>query len=91
MNKFILVLVFALVACDMDIDAIMFQQFQKFIKKYRKKYNSINEFLARFEVFKRNTMAAFESNESYQTGITKFSDLTFQEFSKIYNFNYFLN
>ena len=28
MNKFILVLVFALVACDMDIDAIMFQQFQ---------------------------------------------------------------
>jgi C1A family cysteine protease len=34
-------------------------------------------------------MAAFEANESYQTGITKFSDLTYQEFAKIYlNLNY---
>ena len=56
MNKFILVLVFALVACNMDIDSIMFQQFQKFIKKYRKKYDSMNEFLARYEVFRRNVM-----------------------------------
>ena len=84
MNKFILVLVFALVACDMDIDAIMFQQFQKFIKKYHKRYASINEYLARFEVFKRNVMAAFTENASYQTGITKFSDLTQQEFAKTY-------
>ena len=90
MNKFILVLVFDLVACDMDIDAIMFQQFQKFIKKYRKKYNSINEFLARYEVFRRNVMETFqEENGSYRTGITKFSDLTHQEFAKIYlNLNY---
>ena len=91
MNKFILVLVFALVACDMDIDAIMFQQFQKFIKKYQKKYNSVNEFLARYEVFRRNVMETFkEENGSYRNGITKFSDLTHQEFAKIYlnlNFN----
>ena len=90
MNKFILVLVFALVACDMDIDAVMFQQFQKYIKKYNKKYNSINEFLARYEVFRRNVMEAFEEkNNSYRTGITKFSDMTYQEFAKIYlNLNY---
>ena len=90
MNKFILVLVFALVACDMDIDAVMFQQFQKFIKKYHKKYNSINEFLARYEVFRRNVMETFqEENNSYRTGITKFSDMTYQEFAKIYlNLNY---
>ena len=90
MNKFILVLVFALVACDMDIDAVMFQQFQKFIKKYHKKYNSINEFLARYEVFRRNVMETFqEENISYRTGITKFSDMTYQEFAKIYlNLNY---
>ena len=90
MNKFILVLVFALVACDMDIDAIMFQQFQKFIKKYQKKYNSINEFLARYEVFRRNVMETFkEENSSYRSGITKFSDLTHQEFAKTYlNLNY---
>ena len=34
MNKFILVLVLALVACDTELDSIIFQQFQKFIKKY---------------------------------------------------------
>ena len=90
MNKFILLLAIALVACEVDVDAIMFQQFQKFIKKYRKKYNSINEFLARYEVFRRNVMETFkEENSDYKTGITKFSDLTHQEFAKIYlNLNY---
>ena len=89
MNKFLLVFLFALVSSNLDVDTILFQQFQRFVKKYHKKYSSVNEFLARFEVFKRNTMAAFESNESYQTGITKFSDLTFQEFAKTYlNLNY---
>ena len=90
MNKFLIFLVFALVACETDIDIIMFQQFQKFIKKYRKKYNSMNEFIARYEVFRRNVMETFkEENGSYRTGITKFSDLTHQEFAKIYlNLNY---
>ena len=89
MNKFLFVFLFALVVSDMDVDTLLFQQFQRFVNKYHKKYKSVNEFLARFEVFKRNTMAAFESNESYQTGITKFSDLTYQEFAKIYlNLNY---
>ena len=89
MNKFLIVFVFALVASNADVDTIMFQQFQKFIKKYHKRYASINEYLARFEVFKRNVMAAFTENASYQTGITKFSDLTQQEFAKTYlNLNY---
>ena len=89
MNKFLIVFVFALVASNVDVDTIMFQQFQKFIKKYHKRYASINEYLARFEVFKRNVMAAFTENASYQTGITKFSDLTQQEFAKTYlNLNY---
>ena len=91
MNKFLLVLVLALVACESDLDALIFQQFQKFMKKYHKKYESINEFLARYEVFRRNVMKTFEVQESssYTTGITKFSDLTKQEFAKIYlNLNY---
>ncbi len=90
MNKFLLVLVLALVACESDLDSLIFQQFQKFIKKYQKKYESINEFLARYEVFRRNVMETFkEENSLYQTGITKFSDLTKQEFAKIYlNLNY---
>ena len=89
MNKFLLVLVLALVACESDIDSVMFQQFQKFIKKYNKKYNSMNEYLARFEVFRRNVQATLQDNFSYQTGITKFSDLTHQEFARTYlNLNY---
>ena len=90
MNKFLIVLVFALVACQTDLDSLIFQQFQKFIKKYHKKYESINEFLARYEVFRRNVMETFkEENSLYRTGITKFSDLTKQEFAKIYlNLNY---
>ena len=90
MNKFLIVLVLALVACQTDLDSLIFQQFQKFIKKYQKKYESINEFLARYEVFRRNVMDTFkEENSLYRTGITKFSDLTKQEFSKIYlNLNY---
>ena len=90
MNKFLVVLVLALVACDTDLDSLIFQQFQKFIKKFQKKYESINEFLARYEVFRRNVMDTFqEENGSYSTGITKFSDLTKQEFAKTYlNLNY---
>ena len=91
MNKFLVVLVLALVACETDLDALIFQQFQKFIKKYQKKYDSINEFLARYEVFRQNVMETFnEENSLYQTGITKFSDLTKQEFKRTYlnlNFN----
>ena len=90
MNKFILALVVALVACQTDLDSLIFTQFQKFMKKYEKKYESINEFLARYEVFRRNVMETFkEENASYQTGITKFSDLTPQEFARTYlNLNY---
>ena len=87
MNKFLLVLVLALVACDSDLDTIMFQ---KFMKKYNKKYESIREFLGRYIVFKRNVMKTLkQKNLSYKTGITKFFDLTRQEFAKTYlNLNY---
>ena len=89
MNKFTIIFFFVLVTCDNDINNILYHKFQRFIKKYHKKYNSVKEFLARFEVFKRNTMAILEENVPYQTGITKFSDLTQQEFSKMYlNLNY---
>ena len=89
MKKLFIALVITLVSCEFDIDTMLFYNFQRFIKKYNKKYNSVNEFLARFEIFKRNTMATFKENSSYKTGITKFSDLTHQEFAKIYlNLNY---
>ena len=90
MNKFLVVFLLALVACESDLDSLIFQQFQRFMKKYQKKYDSMNEFLARYEVFKRNVMETFkEENASYRTGITKFSDLTQQEFARTYlNLNY---
>ena len=90
MNKFLVVVLLALVACDSDLDALMFQQFQKFMKKYNKKYGSIREYLGRYTVFKRNVMKMLKKrNLSYKTGITKFADLTRQEFAKTYlNLNY---
>ena len=90
MNKLLFVLLFVFASCEAELDSIVFHQFQKFIKKYNKKYESVNEYLARYEVFKRNMMNSFmNDNKSYQTGITKFSDLTKQEFTKIYlNLNY---
>ena len=50
MNKvFIALLAIALVVCDSDMDSLIFNSFQKFIKKYNKKYSSIDEFLSSFQ------------------------------------------
>ena len=86
MKKLLIVLLIALAICKTEIDDDMFQEFIKFMKKYKKKYNSINEFLNRFEIFKTNfKKTSKEANGlSFQTGITKFSDLTPEEFEKKY-------
>ena len=85
MNKFLIILLFSLSACKAELDTIIFKKFQKFITKFNKKYSSINEYLARYEVFKQNIMETFSNEKAtYITGITKFSDLTKQEFKRIY-------
>ena len=85
MNKLLIILLFSLTACNAELDAIIFQQFQKFITKFNKKYSSMNEYLARYEVFKKNVMEIFSNEKTtYKAGITKFSDLTKQEFKKNY-------
>ena len=90
MNKFLIIIIFSFIFCNKELDSLIFKHFQKFIKKYNKKYNSINEYLTRYEVFKINVMEAFSNeSKSYKTGITKFSDLTKEEFAKTYlNLNY---
>ena len=90
MNKIYILLLLSLVACNDKLDEIIYQQFQKFIKKFNKKYESINEYLNRYEIFKKNIMNSISNGEkSYKTGITKFSDLTKEEFTKSYlNLNY---
>ena len=86
MNKFIiLIVIFTLISCNSKLESIIFKQFQKFIKKYNKNYSSIDEYLTRYNIFRNNVIQILNSeNYSYKTGITKFFDLTKQEFSKIY-------
>ena len=86
MNKFFIIFLISLVASNTEIDTLLFQEFKKFITKYNKKYNSVNEYLARFEVFKRNVIRDLQEQEvtPYEIGITQFSDLTLQEFTRQY-------
>ena len=67
MNKFLIVLVVALVSCNYEMETMIHNQFQKFIKKYNKRYSSVNEYLARFEVFKRNVISVMKESQSYKT------------------------
>ena len=92
MNKFILLVLIALIICDeVDIESEVFKNFQRFIKKYNKKYNSMNEYLARYNAFRQNIFRLVENGpQSHETGITKFADMTQQEFARTYlnlNFN----
>ena len=91
MNKFILLLVLALVACELDKEQMIYRHFQRFIKKYDKKYSSMNEYIARFNAFRQNLLTLIENGpQEYEVGTTKFSDMTPQEFAKTYlnlNFN----
>ena len=86
MNKILIITILVLVSSNSDIDTLTFKEFTKFITKYNKKYTSLNEYMARFEVFKRNLMAIFEEAPQlpYEIGINQFTDLTDQEFAKTY-------
>ena len=87
MRKFLLVVLLVLAACwDEEYD---FKKFQQFISKYNKRYSSVEEFMARYYVFSNYLRQPFKFGLSYKTGITKFSDMTKQEFRKTYlNLNY---
>ena len=91
MNKFLLVLLLALVSCHVDIESQIFRHFQRFIKKYNKKYSSTTEYLARFNAFRQNLLKMVENGpQSYEIGVTKFADMTPQEFARTHlnlNFN----
>ena len=86
----ILIASFVLISCNCELESLIFKHFQKFIKKYNKKYSSINEYLARYQVFRNNLMSIINSEKSsFKSGINQFSDLTEQEFSKTYlNLNF---
>lgn len=86
MNKFIIALgLIALVASltpQEKEDQKAFKKFQKFMKKYNKHYSSIQEYMARFNIFRQSLKQ--KSNGLYKKGITQFSDLTENEFRRKY-------
>jgi len=64
-------------------------EFNLFIKKYGKTYPSDQEYNYRYAIFKENVFQAMELNSKSKNGtssfgVTKFSDLTDQEFSDMY-------
>ena len=86
MNKFIIALgLIALVASltpQEKEDQKAFKKFLKFTKKYNKHYSSIQEYMARFNIFRQSLKQ--KSNGLYKKGITQFSDLTENEFRRKY-------
>lgn len=86
MNKFIIALgLIALVASltpQEKEDQKAFKKFQKFMKKYNKHYSSIQEYMARFNIFRQSLKQ--KKNGLYKKGITQFSDLTENEFRRKY-------
>ena len=63
------------------------QQFNNFIVKHKKQYASAEERASRFEIFKENLKRIEEYNaekDGATYGITKFADLTAEEFVKKY-------
>ena len=68
-------------------DEKIFHKFQKFVQKYDKQYDSMEEYMERFRIFKNNLLSLQGKNEipsHHKIGITKFADLTDEEFHKKY-------
>ena len=84
MNKLILVALLALTFCIDNSERKTFQEFQKFLIKYNKKYNTIAEYFLRYNVFKKNLQRFSQNKASYKMGINQFTDLTPTEFRKGY-------
>jgi len=64
------------------------QQFLEFQHKFKKHYTSSDEFHKRFQIFednlKRSEQLTARNNGSARFGVTKFSDLSSEEFAKFY-------
>ena len=88
--KYLLILIIISLSVSFITDEYAFEKLQKFIRKYHKNYNSVEEFLNRFNAFKNN-LIILESGKlqnipssHHEIGLTKFSDLTEEEFKKNY-------
>jgi C1A family cysteine protease len=67
--------------------SVVFKKFVEFTQKYNKVYGSMEEFKAKFEIFKSNLIdivASDDFNGAHTMGITKFADMTREEFRTTY-------
>jgi len=75
---------------EVEAEKDTFVEFVEFAKKYGKSYGSVGEMVYRLRVFKINVVKALRMNEESQKiggakfGVTKFSDLTDEEFKSKY-------
>ena len=86
MNKLIIISLIVAISsiCDEakhEIDS--FIQFEDFIERYDKKYSSLQEYMTRYEIFKQN-LRIIDTNSNEVEGITKFFDMTENEFRRTY-------
>jgi len=71
-------------------ESYIFAKFQEFIEVHNKQYSTIEEYMARFKIFQNNynkvevMQISSEDTPSFNLGVSKFSDMTTQEFRNTY-------
>lgn len=71
-------------------ESYIFNKFQQFIETHNKRYTTMEEYMERFKIFKNNyerieaMQISPENKSTFNLGITKFSDMTQQEFRNTY-------
>ena len=86
MNKIIIIALIVAISSlrnEVKVERDSFIQFQDFVERYDKQYASFAEYMARYRVFKRN-LRILDSNVNDVEGITKFFDMTENEFARTY-------
>ena len=88
MRTALIIALIAIASCAIDREEQQdFLKFQEFCAKYGKNYESLQEYLARFKVFRQNLRRMedrADANAMFIEGVTKFSDLTPNEFRRTY-------
>ncbi|XP_010539770.1 PREDICTED: cysteine protease XCP2 [Tarenaya hassleriana] len=72
---------------DLESHDRLIELFEKWISRFEKVYETAEEKLRRFEVFKENLNHIDETNKkvtNYWLGLNEFADLTHEEFKKMY-------
>jgi len=69
-------------------DNLHWKEFNHFLERFKKEYNSLEELEMRFAIFKQNFIQIIEHNadlgQNFTMGVNQFSDLTAEEFKEQY-------